>query len=156
MSEWVSDKQSQWSDSGPIKTFKSCRILKCLMKRNIQRLVAVLTHVWEEVRESLLSSPCHNHPHLHFLSSHCLFHLPLYFKVSIIIEKRKINYNSNLPDIARSWHPSTQRVVATQPVFFPLQAEKDIRCLLKSENDLIYFDDGLHFIFWNVTFGFPH
>ena len=95
--------------------------------------------------ESLLSSPCHNHPHLHFLSSRCLFDLPLYFKVSIIIEKRKINYNSNLPGTARNWPPSTQRVVATQPVFFPLQAEKDIKCLLKSENDLIFFDDGLHF-----------
>ena len=133
------------------KAFMSCRILKCLMKRNIQRLVADLTHVSEEVRESLLSSPCHNHPHFHFLSSRCLFDLPLYFKVSIIIEKK-----TNLPDIARSWHPSTQRVVATQPVFFPLQAEKDIRCLLKSKNDLIYFNDGLHFSFWNVTFGFPH
>ena len=128
------------------KAFMSCRILKCLMKRNIQRLVADLTHVSEEVRESLLSCPA-SHSHLHVLSSRCLYHLPLYFKVSNIIEKRKINYNSNLPGIARSWHPSTQRVVATQPVSFPLQAEKDIRCLLKSENDLIYLDDGLHSTF---------
>ena len=43
---------------------------------------------------------------------------------------KRTNQLSNLPNIARSWPPSPQRVVATQLVFFPLQAEKDIICCM--------------------------
>ena len=44
------------------------------------------------------------------------------------VNYKRTNQLSNLPNIARSWPPSPQRVVATRLVFFPLQAEKDIRC----------------------------